>query len=704
MKSLRVLIALALVMYMTGAWNFVLAQETETSPFSITLAPVQFANVKGNIGKFEAINWMPNTSVEGISNVTFVKDINKNVSLDVEGSEYSNDNGTAHLTLKDGDWAFLKIDYNAFRKYYDNTGGVFYDQVSGTPWPAQFSGVKANSPDLQMDISFFKLEAGLGPVSDPFFDVIYQHNSKDGEKSLTKWAYTYITPSNLYRKIAPSWESVNNTSDKITVTEKKEIAGITIKGSQNAEFDYNHNNAYMQYLYNGSTTPSFQNELYSQNEYPDAKLLGAGVRFEKWMHNDSTFAGFGYHFNHTANTELMQNMVQNDVTGAVVNFTGGGNQSLWNYSHASEAEHVFTGNINTNLTSNLAFIADGRYEHLGSEGNSFYYAQGPTATAGGAPVNGSATSDILSQMENRKDHEGEHVALRYSGLPHTTLYAESEMEQGRNWVWEYYNNLFAAFSASDFTIERLNRTQKESWTLGGKIVPNRFFIFTTQVKQHWEDNQYDTVSLTGTPTNQAFLDELKVNGIEEASVLTWKPSHWLQNSLKYQFYNTDYMPRETSLGSGVGDNPISKNHMLTSKFTYDISVEPIDTLMLMVSYSHVQSYVRTLEVAQGSLSVPTFNSGDNSWLFSGSYSPTENLTWTNTVCYTLSNNYVDFSTGIPYGSDFRELNFTTGFDYIFHKWLKIGPKYEYASYRDNSLAGAGNYSANIFMLDAKFSW
>jgi len=152
---------------------------------------------------------------------------------------------------------------------------------------------------------------------------------------------------------------------------------------------------------------------------------------------------------------------------------------------------------------------------------------------------------------------------------------------------------------------------------------------------------------------------------------------------------------------------ISENHMLTSQFTYDISVQPIDPLLFMLSYSHVENYIRTLQAAQsaGTYSyIPPFNSGDNSWLFSGSYSPLENLTWTNTVCYTLSNNYVDFSSGVPLGSDFKMLNLSTELDWTFHKWLMIGPKYEHASYRDNSLVGNGSYSANIFMLDAKFKW
>jgi hypothetical protein len=717
---------------MTGTGRYVLAQDANTSPFSITLAPVQFADVKGNVGKFEALNWMPNGAVEGVSDISFVKDINKDISLSVEGSEYTNDNGSGNLTLKDGDKAFLKIEYNAFRKYYDNTGGVYpymvpVDNTTYTvppsttkiPYsfpaadiPASEQGVKANSPDLQLDISYFKLEAGLGEINDPFLDVAYEHDSKNGDKSLLEWTpaynntyYALHSLSSAQRQIGPSWEAVNDTVDTVTLTEKKDIAGITIKGEQKAEIDYNNNETYLQYL-SPDTSATPENAMHTINESPDAKLFGSGVRAEKWMLNDNTYAALGYHYNHIDDTDLMQTQVQEPELESGIITLVPTSESGWNFSHALEDDHVLVGNLNTNLTPDLAFLADARYEHLGSEGSSNYY-----------PSNTSTTVDT-TDMENHEDQEGEHIALRYSGIPHTSLYVESDFDQERNWIDENYSATPIPATNPDYVLNRIDRTQDESWTVGGRVVPNRFFIFSTQVKQSGNNSVYDTVTFTGPAAiagnNAILLDALKEKGIEEDSTLTWKPFHWLQNSLKYQFSDNVYNPQEATLSysssSSVpvpvgGQYPISENHMLTSQFTYDITVEPVDSILLMISYSHVENYVRTLQASEpGADYIPTFNSGDNSWLFSGSYMPMENLTWTSSACYTLSNNYVDFNSGLPLGTNFKELNLTTGFDWTYHKWLKIGPKYEHASYRDNSLAGDGNYSANIFMLDAHFSW
>ncbi len=716
MKSLRLLLAVMVATYMTGTGYYAQAQETNTSPFSITLSPVQYASVKGNVGKFRALNWMKDGADGGISDMTFIKDINKDVSLDMQGSAFAKtDNYDGQLTLKDGDLAFLNIDYRAFRKYYDNTGGVYPYTVLGVTGtiPAVDQGAKPNSPDLQMDVSFFKLEAGLGPISDPFLDVVYQHNSKNGDKSLLQWTNDYLGTSTTYRKIGPSWESVNNYSDTVTLKEKKDIAGITIKGEQNAEIDYNNSVTNMQYL-NGSTVAN--NQLDTLNESPDAKLFGAGVRVEKWMFNDKTFAGLGYHYNHTHDTDSMQQQIQETVSGVLTYVTGSAS-TLWNFSQASEDEHVFTGNLNTKLTPDLTFIMDGKYEHMGSEGGSTYYVDATTLRV--------PSSVQTSSMANHDDNEGEHVSLRYSGLPHTSLYTEGNFEEGRNWTWETFDN--STSSSHDFFANRINYAQKESWAVGGDIIPNRFFTITTQVKQHWEDNTYNTLGISsiGVPATDdgtyALLDALNINGVDATGTLKWKPYRWLQNSLRYQFSDTLYQPQAAKEGyilasDGGSATPWNyvKNKMLSSIFTYDITVEPTDSILLLLSYSHAENYVRTLAASEPGTAAnasatnppyfPSFNSGYNTWLFSSTYSPKEYVTWTNTVSYTLSPNYVDYSTGLPLGSDFKELNLSTGIQWTWHKWLNFGPTYEYASYRDNSLSGSGNYSANIFIFNLKFDW
>ncbi len=716
MRDLQLLITISVI----GAGGMFVGQcpasAQDTPPISVTVEPIQYAAVKGNVDKFRALNWMKDGADAGISNITFVKDINKDISLNVEGSAFpKTENYDDHLILRDGDLAFLRIDYKSFRKYYDNTGGVYKDAIGGTPFPASLSGVKANSPDLQLDINYFKLETGLGPINDPDLDFIYEHDVKDGAKSLTMWSDA--TPSgnlpvgnNPGEKIGPSWQKINDTVDTMTLKEKKVVAGVTVKADQRAEIDYNHNFRTNQFITSDTSVP-YNSQKLTEESFPDAKLFSSGVRGEKWVFNDKTFLGLGYHYTHIHATELMRTQ-QFDAAGNLTNYTFDYPvQSFWSYANNLQDQHVWAGNINSDLTPNLNFTSDIRYEYSGSKGVSNYLDNFGTASDGGTAPD-STVYPVTSNVKNTESRVGEHVALTYYGINRTTLYAETDAQQDRNWVSQARSadadpaHLDAAFSQ-----KVIDRYQKESWTLGGRTVLNKFFSVTTQVRQRWEDHKYNLVSGNNP---DLFLDELRINGEEASSTLDWKPYHWFGNSFRYQFSDSDYLPRDASEGSGIAQYGVAKNHMLSSVFTYEATLQPVDPLLLVLSYSHVESYIKTFAGSSASDPIPTFNSGDNSWLFSASYAPKENVVWTNSVMYTLADNYQSFpfivangathTSGLPLGQSFKQLTLTTGLQWTLRKWLTVGPTYEYASYRDNPLVGTGTYSANIFTLDVKFDW
>ncbi|MEI7998152.1 MAG: hypothetical protein WCH62_01420, partial [Candidatus Omnitrophota bacterium] len=293
-------------------------------------------------------------------------------------------------------------------------------------------------------------------------------------------------------------------------------------------------------------------------------------------------------------------------------------------------------------------MADTRYEHSGASGDALYYTN--TGTKG------------YGAMENQKDNVGEHVALRYSGIKHTTLYTEVEFKQGRNTVNDVYMN-----STSSEFLSRLNRTQNASWTAGGRIVPNRFLTFTTQVKAHNNVDNYDNIkdTLSGTTGRILLYNYIRNKGVDETSTLTWKPYRWIQNSFRYQLSNTVYnlyakVPSSSSLD-------YNKSKQFMGQYTYEITVQPIDPVILMLSYTHAQSYIRTYLASNPDSAnyndtpyIPPFNSGYNSWFFSSSYSPTDNLTFINTASYTLSSNYNNVTNSIPFGSSFKELNLGFG--------------------------------------------
>src|SRR3989338_807984 len=90
-----------------------------------------------------------------------------------------NDNG-AKLLFQKGDDFFIQSEYQSFRKYYDNSVGVYQP----------FRTLKTNDltrQDLRMDMGKFELQAGLGDIKDPDIVLTYQQLNKKGLKSMLDW-------------------------------------------------------------------------------------------------------------------------------------------------------------------------------------------------------------------------------------------------------------------------------------------------------------------------------------------------------------------------------------------------------------------------------------------------------------------------------------------------------------------------------------
>src|SRR3989338_4243976 len=501
----------------------------EKNPVKITIKPGRYASVKGYVDKFRAIKWMKDGYVGGISSLSFEDKLNGG-TLSFEGHSIleENDNG-AKLLFQKGDDFFIQSEYQSFRKYYDNSGGVYQP----------FRTLKTNDltrQDLRMDMGKFELQAGLGDIKDPDIVLTYQQLNKKGLKSMLDWCSVKEVAT---KKTAPTWKSLDQTIDVIALKGKKEVAGVLVKGEQKAQFERSHE--YKEQKQLATTSTASDKALRSQDERPEATIYSSALRGEKWLLNDKAFVGLGYRYSHikSADNRLLQELTP---SYQLFNYSTSGKPSLPSPSQASEDTHSWVGNFNANLTSDLSFISKMRVEHKAKKGGSTY----PTDTTAGIP-DGIANKTDFSSIEQKVSRVGENLSLRYSGIARTSLYAELEMEQAENWMTKMLTSLGGQTSASSpFYEENLNNTQKTSWTLGGRVIPSKFLNITTQVRQRFQKNDYDNVDSFGSPVT--VLDGMDINSDEMSAKVAWKPYRWVQSSFRYQFHNTKFYPRAEGFG------------------------------------------------------------------------------------------------------------------------------------------------------------
>ena len=141
-------------------------------------------------------------------------------------------------------------------------------------------------------------------------------------------------------------------------------------------------------------------------------------------------------------------------------------------------------------------------------------------------------------------------------------------------------------------------------------------------------------------------------------------------------------------------------------FTYNVSTQPLDKLLLNIAFSKQLNNTKTPTGSNAVQPIPGFNADVDNALVSSSYFPTENLSITNIFSMTWSRNFNNRLPGyVPYGVSNTSKSGSVGI-----KWspkdkdYSIEPHYSYYSYNGNSVSEIGDYSAHVAWLDVKMDW
>lgn len=669
---------------------------------SVTLLPVRYAAVKGDVAKFQAITGMKAGFAAGIEELNVDKKV-KDVHVTFEGStipkEFDND---GHLLITKDNVGFIQVDYKSLRKYYDGLGGYFPFNYSTGP---QTYGIK---DDLHKDDSWFSFRIGNKTPQEANLVFFYERLSKVGTEDSLTWASVYesISGSARYKKVAPSLVDLNETTNTIGMEEKIDAAGhVTIKGKQSYEFvDGSSRRVEQQFTFPGDGTAA-DSKIRVQSILPQTKLLTSSVRAERWSLNDQTFVSAGYIFAHSRDTEI-ETTREYSSNWVLTGYTFPENKN--GYAVNEEDKNAWTAELMSSILPSLTFTTKFKAEVTSRKSSSEHDLDAATGALPGFAV----TSTDSAKVENNIVRTGETVALQYNGLPKTSLYTNLDLEQERSWLVESRNNLTSPSSLIDF--EDITNTPKFVETVGARFFPIKSVTLTTDYKYKTSDAKYNNL-YNNVPTGENFFDRLEVNTNEVNGKVSWKPFKWLQNSaavkLAQNVYHTMYVTQDWE-----------KSQQSEKDFNYDITIQPLDPLMFNVGYSLQWLKASTPASSQpltGTtvIYVPTFTGNVNSWMFTTSYAPKDNLSVFNTISYSraknaqnneISNQVTNAAGGssaaLAYAIDDEWWDSTVGIDWSPRKDLKLGPHYAYYSFRSHQGIDAGNYSAHVIWLDLKLTF
>jgi hypothetical protein len=651
-------------------------------PDTFVLMPIRTIAVKGDAAKFRALNWMNDGTTGGIKEMTVERNLGKGTSVSFEGHAIPGDNDLgADLTLTKDNVGYMKLNYGNFRKWYDNVGGFY-------PLFQHLSVNSLDNSDLHLDIGHFLFEFGSGPSDDPALSFTYERDTKTGIKSRLSWVGVYDSAVSSTtadtKRIAPSWEKMDQATDTLTLRGKAESLGFTLKGEGTYEFFDASNSREYKPL---TTTAGTNENIIRQYSEPQTKLLTSTVRAERWSLNDKTYVSLGYRFGHNHNTEIISlrtYTVNNVLTGTL---------SKDGLGLTNQDAHTWTGQLMSNLTEDLNFTTKAKAELISRHSSGDYFSDTTSPPDGVFEfING-------AMVENKVLRTGQSAALRYNGLPKTSLYTEMDLEQERNWVTEAENHPQAS-SNTAVNREEIARNSTLIETVGARFVPTRTVNMTTQYKHSFMGQTFNTLY-------NSIYNKMNTDTDEVASKVSWKPVKWLENSLKYKVADHVYH-------TNAQTEDWEKAQMNERDYVYDLTLMPTDAVMFNLSYSlqdlkssSRESQIPDSGVYGGNVGIPVFTANVYTWMFTTSYAPKDSFSIFNTVEFSRAknaNNPDTAASSMRYGVDDEWWNMTYGVRWSPKKDLTIEPHYAYYSFRANQSVETGNYSAHAMWLDVKYNW
>ncbi|MBI4711212.1 MAG: hypothetical protein HY767_01960, partial [Candidatus Omnitrophica bacterium] len=474
--------------------------KSETLKITAVAQPVQVAMVHGDYHNFEAQNWQNRGYSGGIKDFSLRYASGDDVTVDMDGHAIMGNNdykGSATVTKKDV--GYLKTDFKQFRKYYDTHGGVYY--------PFTTSGTASSTPtlnrDLFLDIGHFGVEAGMTRPDLPNVSVYYEHDYKDGAKSMLDWGRVTEGPANDRKAISPSWKEIHETTDTFGVKADHTHKGYHLTAGQRWDISRWKTREYRQMLSDdGNATDSAQ---IRQNKTVEANSMTTTLGADKWYLSDKIYASSAYRFQHLKNQDKQSLLTFNPDGTQLFNGSDSTPTKPDGIAHNKMELNSWVLNLMANprpwVSGNARFKAE-----VLRQDSDFYNPQDSTPVGAVTGVTDFTSKGLTNSNIYRF---GESFGVRFKAIPRTALYSELEFQQSQNRLIQdltYIPGEAAAPPGWWRGIAGRNAVISQpttTWTTGGNFMPWRFLNFTSQFRFRDAQTKLDEQSAYPLPLTTA---------------------------------------------------------------------------------------------------------------------------------------------------------------------------------------------------------
>jgi hypothetical protein len=303
----------------------------------------------------------------------------------------------------------------------------------------------------------------------------------------------------------------------------------------------------------------------------------------------------------------------------------------------------------------------------------------------------------------------ENLALRFSKIPFTSIFAEGKLEQENIGQNDKFSSSQDILNKAVFSQHTIFGSKSSDARVGFDTSPWRFVSVSAHYRFYGDESKYDSSKLiqpspTAYPTFITHRDE---NTQEGEARLVLRPSSLFKTTLSYQYHDTDYdltTRRYVLFGTVIargGELPSAGERGQT--FSLSATLTPFRRLFFDASLSYEDSTLTT--ASDHSAAVVPYRGDVYTALADATYVLSQNTDLFAGYFFSSADySQNDFSKGLPLGIEYQRHSAQVGLSRRFGKNVSAKLQYRFDFYNEPSSGGANNYLAHSVFGTLSFTF
>jgi hypothetical protein len=555
--------------------------------------------------------------------------------------------------------------------------------------------------DLGLDIGRAWIQAGLTLPNWPRIVVGYEHQYRDGSKSMLSWGE--VSPSGEFgdpsnRNIYPAFQDIDEHTDVFQLGLSYDVSGFHLEDTFRAELhssEIRRKDALLVSV--GAPRPDL---FVRYRERRDSTQIANSAVIQKELF-DWWLAGVGYRYSwYDADEDIRLTTV--DGTGQ----PAAGSDWSTDKILLNEVWHIANFNsqfrILPKLTAPLGVQGEWKWQDTFGDVNLDEVIDPADPTAGVFRFPATERSEMDQTTAEQS------AGLRYSGLPFTTFFADARLKEE-----EYSRDLDQLGTTEpglhDVSLASDADVLWQDYRVGFNTAPWTRVSFGGHYRYRDRKTDYDYGQVSRDLAYPGFILERGIVADEVEARLVMRPMSWLKTTLTYRWNDSDYRTRTAATSSDdFGDDATPGGELIAGRFeSHTVSASAALTPIRRVNLATTLSYQtsRTTTADNGSLSVAPYDGHLWSLLTSASWTVDDATTLFGSYYFSLARyGQNNWAAGLPLGVDYDRHGFQVGVRRALSKATAVRLQYGYYSYDEPTTGHLLDYTAHQVMavVDLRF--